>query len=88
LQRNRLDEMKKHPQRNVSLALWLGVAAGAAVPETSVHEYGDLVVGEQEVGLAGQPACLVGVANAETSGNGANPALGRGSLGGDAAHAL
>jgi hypothetical protein len=39
-----------------------GVTLGAAVPETSVDEDGDLLLGERKVGLSGQwkmpsPAC-------------------------------
>jgi len=71
-----------------TVALRLGVAAGAAVPETSVHEDGDVVVRQHEVGLAGQTAGLGGVANLESSGDGAHPPLGRGSFGRHPAHAL
>ena len=71
-----------------TVALRLGVAAGAAVPKTSVHEDGDVVVGQHEVGLAGQLAGLGGVANFESSGDGAHPTLGRGSLHCHAPHAL
>jgi len=71
-----------------TVALGFGVAARAAVPETSVHEDGDVVVGQHEVGPARQPAGPGGVANFESSGDGAHPTLGRGSLHCHAPHAL
>jgi len=37
-----------------AIPLGFDVAAWAAVPETAVHENGDSVIGEQEVGLAGE----------------------------------
>jgi len=36
------------------VGFWAGVALGAAVPEASVDEDGDLLLGERKVGLAGQ----------------------------------
>jgi len=71
-----------------TVALRLGVAAGAAVPKTSVHEDGDVVVGQHEVGLAGQPAGLGGVADLESSRDGTHAPLGCGSLRCHAPHAL
>jgi len=38
----------------LAIPLGLDVAAGAAVPEAAVHEDGDPMVGEHEVGLAGE----------------------------------
>jgi len=38
----------------LTIPLGFDVAARAAVPETSMHENGDAVVGEYEVGLAGE----------------------------------
>jgi len=38
----------------LAIPLRFDVAARAAVPETAVHENGDSVIGEQEVGLAGE----------------------------------
>ena len=71
-----------------TVALRLGVAARAAVPETSVYEDGDVMVGQHEVGPARQPAGLGGVANLESSRDGTHPPLGRGSLGCNAPHAI
>jgi len=58
------------------------------MPEASVHEDGDIVVGQHEIGLTGQPAGLGGVANLESSRYGAHPPLGCGSFGRHTAHAL
>ena len=72
----------------LTVAFRLGVAAGAAVPKTAVHEDSDVVVGQYEVGLTGQPAGLGGVTNLESSRDGTHSPLGCGSLGCHAAHTL
>ena len=70
----------------LTVAFRLGVAAGAAVPKTAVHEDSDVVVGQYEVGLTGQPAGLGGVVNLESSRDGTHSPLGGGSLGCHATH--
>ena len=71
-----------------AVALRLGIAAGAAVPKTAVHEDGNVEVGEHQIGLAGQPTGLCGVADAESAHHSADSTLGCGSFRCHAAHAF
>lgn len=71
-----------------AVALRLGVAAGAAVPETAVHEDGNVEVGEHQIGLARQPTILRCMSDSKTSGDSAHSTLGCGALGRHAPHAF
>jgi hypothetical protein len=72
----------------LAVAFGFGVAAGAAMPKTAMHEDGHVVVEQYEVGFARQSMCLCGVADSETSHHGTHTTLGRGSLGCHTPHAL
>ena len=69
-----------------AVALRLGVAAGAVVPETAVHEDGNVEVGEHQIGLARQPTILRCMSDFKTSGDSAHSTLGCGALGRHAPH--
>lgn len=71
-----------------AVALRLGVAAGATVPKTAVHEDGNVEVGEHQIRLAGQPTVLGGMSDSEPSGDSAHSTLGCGALGRHAPHAF
>ena len=72
----------------LAVVLRLGVAAGAAVPEISVYEDRDVMVGQYEIGLARKPLGLCRMPNSEPSNDGSHTTFGRSSSRRHAAHTL
>ena len=71
-----------------AIAFRLDEAARASVPETPVHEHGDAVIGEHEIGSPGEGGGLRGVPYPEPTHHGTNPAFGLGVVCRHPAHAL
>jgi len=72
----------------LAIPLGFDVAARAAVPEASVHEDGDPMVGEHEVGLAGEVSGLRCMPDAQLSRDSPHASLGLGVPRCDSTHAL
>jgi len=72
----------------LAIPLGFDVAARAAVPEASVHEDGDPMVGEHEVGLAGEVSGLRRVPDAQLSRDSPHASFGFCIFRGDATHPL
>lgn len=71
-----------------AIAFRLDEAARASVPETPVHEHGDAVIGEHEIGSTGEGGSPRGVPYPEPTHHGTNPAFGLGVARRHPAHAL